>query len=100
MTSNGRIFLASVFWKFEKTPSRESIERAKVPKEFRVTLVQIVVTLVVAGLVMWLINTYIPMAAAIKSLLNLVVFVVLLIWLLQTFGLIGAIPGFKMPALR
>ncbi len=63
------------------------------------TLVQIVVILVVVGLVMWLINTYIPMAGAIKSLLNIVVFVVLLIWLLQTFGLIGSIPGLRMPRL-
>ena len=63
------------------------------------TLVNIVVILVVVGLVMWLINTYIPMAGAIKSLLNIVVFVVVLIWVLQTFGLIGAIPGFKIPAL-
>jgi hypothetical protein len=65
-----------------------------------VTLVNIVVILVVIGLVMWLINTYIPMAGAIKSLLNIVVFVVVLIWILQTFGLIGAIPGLKMPALK
>jgi hypothetical protein len=65
-----------------------------------VTLVQIVVILVVVGLVMWLINTYIPMAGAIKSLLNIVVFVVVLIWVLQTFGLIGAIPGLRMPRLN
>lgn len=64
------------------------------------TLVNIAVILIVVGLVMWLINTYIPMAGAIKSLLNIVVFVVVLIWLLQTFGLIGAIPGLKMPALK
>ena len=64
------------------------------------TLVNIVVILVVVGLVMWLINTYIPMAGAIKSLLNIVVFVVLLIWILQVFGLIGAIPGLKMPRLN
>ena len=64
------------------------------------TLVNIVVILVVVGLVMWLINTYIPMAGAIKSLLNIVVFVVLLIWILQIFGLIGAIPGLKIPPLR
>jgi hypothetical protein len=63
------------------------------------TLVNIVVILVVVGLVMWLINTYIPMAGAIKSLLNIVVFVVVLIWLLQTFGIIGSIRGLKMPAL-
>jgi hypothetical protein len=65
-----------------------------------VTLVNIVVILVVVGLVMWLINTYIPMAGAIKSLLNIVVFVVVLIWVLQTFGLIGPIPGFRMPAFK
>jgi len=65
-----------------------------------VTLVNIVLILVVVGLVMWLINTYIPMAGAIKSLLNIVVFVVMLIWILQTFGLIGPIPGLKMPALK
>ena len=64
------------------------------------TLVGIVLVLIIAGLVLWLINTYIPMAGAIKSLLNIVVFVVLLIWILQTFGLIGAIPGFRMPALK
>ncbi len=44
------------------------------------TLVGIVVVLVVVGLILWLINTYIPMAGAIKSLLNIVVFVVVLIW--------------------
>ncbi len=64
------------------------------------SLVDIVVILVVVGLVMWLINTYIPMAGAIKSLLNIVVFVVLLIWILQVFGLIGAIPGLRIPPLR
>jgi hypothetical protein len=64
------------------------------------SLVSIVVTLVVIGLVMWLINNYIPMAGAIKSLLNIVVFVVVLIWVLQTFGLIGAIHGLKIPPLR
>jgi len=63
-------------------------------------IVHIVLILVVVGLVMWLINTYIPMAGAIKSLLNVVVFAVTLIWILQTFGLIGAIPGFRMAALN
>ncbi|MFZ0660639.1 MAG: Thivi_2564 family membrane protein [Candidatus Binataceae bacterium] len=64
------------------------------------TLVSIVVVLVVIGLVMWLINTYIPMAAGIKSLLNIVVFIVVVVWLLQGFGLIGNIPGVHMPPLR
>jgi hypothetical protein len=64
------------------------------------TLVGIVVVLVVVGLILWLINPYIPMAAAIKSLLNVVVFVVVLIWLLQVFGLIGSINGLHIPNLK
>jgi hypothetical protein len=63
-------------------------------------LVNIVVVLVVAGLLMWLINTYIPMAAAIKSLLNIVVFLVILVWLLQVFGVIGPISGLHMPTMK
>jgi len=64
------------------------------------TLVGIVVVLVVVGLGLWLINTYIPMAGAIKSLLNIVVFVVVAIWLLQVFGLIGHINGLQIPNLK
>ena len=64
------------------------------------TLVSIVLMLVVVGLVMWLINTYIPMAAGIKSVLNIVVLIVVTIWLLQGFGIIGTIPGVRIPALR
>jgi hypothetical protein len=64
------------------------------------TLAYIVVVLVVIGLVMWLINTYIPMAGGIKSLLNVVVFIVVAVWLLQGFGLIGKIQGIHIPPLR
>jgi hypothetical protein len=63
------------------------------------TLVDIVLVFVVVGLVMWLINAFIPMAAGIKSLLNVVVFVVVLIWVLQVFGLVGSIPGVRIPRL-
>jgi hypothetical protein len=64
------------------------------------TLLNIVVVLVVVGLVLWLINTYIPMAGSIKSLLNIVVFVLVLIWVLQVFGLIGPIRGVRIPRLN
>jgi hypothetical protein len=62
-------------------------------------LVNIVLIIVLVGLVMWLINTYIPMAAGIKSLLNIVVFVVVLIWVLRIFGLVTDIPGLHIPKL-
>jgi hypothetical protein len=64
------------------------------------TLVNIAVVLVVVGVALWLIDTYIPMAGGMKSLLNLVAFVVVVVWLLQGFGVIGAIPGVHIPALR
>lgn len=63
------------------------------------TLLNIVVVLVVVGLLLWLINTYIPMAASIKSLLNIVVFIVVLVWLLQLFGVIGPLRGIHMPGM-
>ena len=56
------------------------------------TLVDIIIILILVGLALWLVNTYIPMAAGIKSLLNIVVFVVVLIWLLQVFGVISHVP--------
>jgi hypothetical protein len=63
------------------------------------TLLDTVLVLVVVGLLMWLINQYVPMAGGIKSLLNVVVFVVVLIWVLQIFGLVGKIPGVRIPRL-
>ena len=56
-------------------------------------LISVVVTLVIVGVVLWLINTYIPMAGSIKSILNIVVIIVVAIWLLQTFGILGNING-------
>jgi hypothetical protein len=64
-----------------------------------VTLIDIALTFIVIGLLMWIVNAYIPMAAGIKSLLNIVVFVVMLIWILRVFGLVGEIPGVHVPKL-
>ena len=59
-------------------------------------LINIVVTLVVAGVGLWLINRYIPMASSIKSILNVVVVVVVCVWLLQALGLWGGISSFRV----
>jgi hypothetical protein len=53
------------------------------------SLAYIVIVLIVVGFLLWLINTYIPMAGPIKSLLNLVVVVAVIIWLLSAFGIIN-----------
>jgi undecaprenyl pyrophosphate phosphatase UppP len=53
------------------------------------SLITIVLVLIVVGVLLWLINTYIPMDRKIKNILNIVVVVVVVIWLLQAFGLMG-----------
>ncbi len=55
------------------------------------SLISVVVVLVVVGVALWLINTYIPMDSKIKSILNVVVIIVVAIWLLQAFGILGNI---------
>jgi ABC-type siderophore export system fused ATPase/permease subunit len=50
-------------------------------------LITLVVTLVVVGLILWLINNYIPMDGTIKKILNVVVVIFVILWLLSVFGL-------------
>ncbi|MFZ4110996.1 MAG: Thivi_2564 family membrane protein [Polymorphobacter sp.] len=54
-------------------------------------MISIIVTLVIIGLLLWLVNNYIPMDGKIKSILNVVIVIAVLVWLLQAFGLIGGI---------
>ena len=49
-------------------------------------LIQVVLVLIVVGVLLWLVNTYIPMAGSIKSILNAVVVIVVVLWLLNVFG--------------
>jgi hypothetical protein len=53
------------------------------------SLVTIVITLIVVGVLLWLINTYIPMDGKIKKILNVVVVIVVVLWLLNVFGVMG-----------
>ncbi|HEX2682555.1 MAG TPA: Thivi_2564 family membrane protein [Ferruginibacter sp.] len=59
-------------------------------------LLTILLVLIVAGVILWLINTYIPMDHKIKSILNAVVVIIIVIWLLQVFGLLGSIKKIKV----
>ena len=57
------------------------------------SLISLLGVLIVVGVILWLINTYIPMDAKIKKILNVVVVIVVIIWLLQAFGVLGNIRG-------
>jgi hypothetical protein len=50
-------------------------------------LFTILLVIIVAGVLLWLVNTYIPMDGKIKNILNIVVVIVVVIWLLKVFGL-------------
>lgn len=50
-------------------------------------LISVILVLVVVGVVLWLVNTYIPMAQPIKTVINVLVVIILCIWLLSLFGI-------------
>lgn len=54
-------------------------------------LIQIIIVLIIVGVLLWLINNYIPMDGKIKSILNVVVVIVVILWLLQALGLLSGI---------
>lgn len=60
------------------------------------SLIGLVLTLVIVGVVLWLINSYVPMDAKIKTIVNVVVVVVVVIWLLQAFGIVGSLRDIRI----
>jgi hypothetical protein len=59
-------------------------------------LINLVIVLVVVGVVLWVINSYIPMQSTIKKILNVVVVIGVIIWLLSVFGVIGNISAIRI----
>lgn len=59
-------------------------------------LLTVLIVLVVVGVLLWLINTYIPMDRKIKNILNVVVVIVVVIWLLKVFGILSSIKSLNV----
>jgi len=59
-------------------------------------LIQILVVLVVVGVLLWLVNSYIPMQRTIKSILNAVVVIATVLWLLNIFGLFHSLSHIRI----
>lgn len=60
------------------------------------SLISLVVVLIVVGVLLWLVNAYIPMDRKIKNILNIVVVIVVVIWLLQVFGVLGSLDSIRI----
>ena len=59
-------------------------------------LMNVLVTLIVVGVLLWLVNSYIPMDAKIKQILNIVAVIAVVLWLLRVFGLFGSLSNVRV----
>jgi hypothetical protein len=63
-------------------------------------LISVVITLIVVGVLLWLVNAYIPMDGKIKKILNIVVVICVVVWLLSVFGILGRSGDIQVPQVR
>ncbi|MGB9031278.1 MAG: Thivi_2564 family membrane protein [Acidobacteriaceae bacterium] len=59
-------------------------------------LMNVVITLVIVGVLLWLVNRFIPMQSSIKSILNGLVTIVVIVWLVNVFGLMHYVTHFRV----
>ena len=59
-------------------------------------LLPVLLSLIVVGVLLWLVNNFIPMAASIKSIFNALVVILVVVWLLNVFGLLHSIQNFRI----
>ena len=60
------------------------------------SLVSVLLVLIVVGVILWLVNTYIPMDRKIKNILNAVVVIVVVLWLLRAFGVLDSLNSIRI----
>ena len=61
------------------------------------SLISLALTLIVIGVLLWLVNTYIPMDGKIKNILNVVVVICVVVWLLFAFGILDNSSEIRVP---
>jgi len=59
-------------------------------------ILTVIIVLIVVGVLLWLVNTYIPMQRTIKSILNAVIVIILVLWLLNIFGVLGSLQHIRI----
>ena len=60
------------------------------------SLINLVIVLLVVGILLWVVNTYIPMDRKIRNIVNIVVVIVVVLWLLQVFGVLGSLDSIRV----
>ena len=59
-------------------------------------LMNVIIALIVVGVLLWLVNNYIPMDGKIKNILNIVVVIAVVLWLLSAFGVLGTASSLRV----
>lgn len=59
-------------------------------------VINIIIAIVVVGVLLWLVNTYIPMDRKVKNILNAVIVIVLVLWLLRAFGVLDSLKSVRI----
>ncbi|WP_408034090.1 Thivi_2564 family membrane protein [Thiorhodovibrio winogradskyi] len=73
-----------------------SLSRKPSQRRKTMPLITLIVTLAVVGLILWAINTYLPMDGKIKQILNIVVLIVVILWLLSVFGILPSMSTMRI----
>jgi len=63
-------------------------------------LITLVITLIVVGVLLWLLEAYVPMDATIKRIIHIVVIIAVVLWLLNVFGVFGSLNNVQVPRMR
>jgi hypothetical protein len=75
-----------------RRPNADGSEKTSQQRREKMSLISLIVTLAIVGVILWAVNTYIPMEGRIKQLLNVVVLIAVVLWLLNAFGVLAGGP--------
>ncbi len=91
---NAVVVIAVVLWLLKIVGLFDNLSQFHIGNNM--PLVTVVITLCVVGLLLWLVNRFIPMQGQIKGILNGVVVIVVVLWLLKVFGLFDSLYQFRV----
>jgi hypothetical protein len=91
---NGVVVIAVILWLLKIVGLFDNLTQFRIGRDM--PLVTVVITLGVVGLLLWLVNRFIPMQGQIKGILNGVVVIVIVLWLLKIFGLFDYLYQFRV----
>jgi hypothetical protein len=91
---NGVVVIAVILWLLKIVGLFDNLSQFRIGQDM--PLVTVVITLCVVGLLLWMVNRFIPMQGQIKGILNGVVVIAVVLWLMKIFGLFDYLSQFRV----